>query len=144
MARSMAASGSSRRRAWAARRLRTKLISRALRTCCVSQSSASSTVSIPSQVSGMPLALGPVGAQVAVEEQVHLRGDPALHVDAVGDVADRHVLLGRVGEERLPHPPRDRAVQGADAVGVPRELQGQHGHAERLVGVARDRPVPVP
>ena len=69
---------------------------------------------------GKPLALGPVGPQVPVEEQVHLRRDPALDVNPVGDVADRDVLLGRVDEERLPHPSRDRAVQRTDAVGIPR------------------------
>ena len=58
MARSMAESGSSRRRAWEASRLRTKLINRAFWTCCVSQSSASATVSIPTQVSGWRWRLG--------------------------------------------------------------------------------------
>ena len=31
-------------------------------------------------------------------------------------------------------------MQGADAVGVPRQFERQHGHAERLVGVARINP----
>ena len=68
-----------RRGGWAcaARRRRTKSISRAFRTCCVSQSSASSTVSMPVPGLGMAHPLGPVGAEVAVVEQVHLRGDPA-------------------------------------------------------------------
>ena len=95
---------------------------------------------MPSQVSGQPLVLGPVHAQVPVEHQGHLGGDPGLDVDAVGDVADRHVLLGEMGIQGLPHPPRDHAVQGADAVGVARELEGQHGHAERLVPVADVHP----
>ena len=88
----------------------------------------------------MTLATRPVGPQVAVEEQVQLRGDPALDVHPVGDVADRHVLLGPAREQGLPHPPRDHAVQRADAVGVLRELQRQHGHAERLVVVGRVDP----
>ncbi len=88
----------------------------------------------------MPLLARPVVAQVAVEEQVHLRRHPALDVHAVGDVADRHLFLGTVGEQRLPHPPRDGAVQRADAIGVPRELQRQHGHAERLVVIGRVDP----
>ncbi len=44
------------------------------------------------------------------------------------------------GEQRLPHPPRDHPVQGADAVGVARQLERQHRHAERLVGIAGIHP----
>ena len=42
---------------------------------------------------------GPVQAEVAVVQVLHLRGQPAEDVHAVGDVADRHLLLGAVRVE---------------------------------------------
>ena len=78
MARSMAASGSSRRRACDARRFRTKLISRAFEHLLRLPELGVLDRLDPVPGLGVPLALGPVGPQVAVEEQVHLRGDPAL------------------------------------------------------------------
>ena len=89
---------------------------------------------------GEPLVPGPVHTQMAIEQEGHLGRHPGLDVHAVGDVADRHVLLGEVRVQRLPHSPRDHAVQGADAVGVPRQLQCQHGHAERLVRIGGIHP----
>ena len=71
---------------------------------------------------------------------MRLGRDPARDVDPVGDVADRHVLLGHVDVQRLPHPPRDDPMQCADAVGVTRQLEREHGHAERLVGIGRVDP----
>ena len=79
----------------------------------------------------------PAGLEVAVVKLHHLVGQPGGDVDAVGDVADGDLLLGPPRPEMGPHPPRDVAVQVAHGVGPPRELQPQHGHAERLVVVLR-------
>ena len=82
-------------------------------------------------------AVHPVGGKVAVVELLHLPGQPALDVDAVGDVADGDFLLDAPRPEVGPHPPGDVAVQVAHGVGPAGELQPQHGHAERLVLVLR-------
>ena len=79
----------------------------------------------------------PAGLEVAVVKLHHLVGQPGGNVDAVGDVADGDLLLRPPRPEMGPHPPRDVAVQVAHGVGPPRELQPQHGHAERLVLVLR-------
>ncbi len=94
----------------------------------------------PGPGGGQAHVLRPVDAEVAVEKLVHLRGDPAPDVDAVGDVADRDLFLGPVRVERVPHLPRNLAMQGADPVGVAVELQGQDRHAVRLLVVARVDP----
>ena len=51
---------------------------------------------------------------------------------AVGDVADRDLVLAVVRPEHLPRLARDAAVQRRDAVRVARHLERQHGHAQRL------------
>ena len=81
--------------------------------------------------------VGPVGAQVAVVNLVHLRRQPGLHVHAVGDVTDRHAFLGHARVQAGPHGARDVTVQRRDRVGAARQLQRQHGHAERLAVIAR-------
>ena len=47
---------------------------------------------------------------------------------------------GLSGIEAVPHVPADAAVQFAHGVGGARELQRQHGHAERLLQVLRIHP----
>ena len=86
---------------------------------------------------GLAHAARPVGGEVAVVELLHLAGQPAVDVHAVGDVADGDFLLDAPRPEVGPHPPRDVAVQAAHGVGPARELQPQHGHAEGLVLVLR-------
>ena len=49
--------------------------------------------------------LHPVGAEVTVVDQPHLRREPGVDVHAVGDVADGNVFLSHAGEERRPHRP---------------------------------------
>ena len=71
-----------------------------------------------------------------IEDEMHGRGEPRRRVHAVGDVADRHALLGDAWVERAPHRARDLAVQRRDGVGAMRELERQHRHAERLARVA--------
>ena len=61
---------------------------------------------------------------------------PAHEMNAVGDVADGHLLDGFAGIEALPHVAADLAVQFADGVGGAGKFQRQNGHAERLVAVA--------
>ena len=82
-------------------------------------------------------AVHPVGREVAVVELLHLPGQPALDVDAVGDVSDGDFFLDAPGPEVRPHAAGDVAVQVADGVGAAGKLQPQHGHAEGLVLVLR-------
>ena len=58
-------------------------------------------------------------------------------MDAVGDVADGHLLHRLARPEALPHLPADLAVQFAHAVGRAGMFQAQHGHAESFVLVLR-------
>src|SRR5665213_560468 len=62
---------------------------------------------------------------------------PAEQMNAVGDVADGHVLFRHAEIKRLPHVAADLAVQFADAVGGARMFQREHGHAERFLRVFR-------
>ena len=48
----------------------------------------------------------PAGAEMPVVELMHLLGEPRADVDAVGDVADRHLLLGPPGKSGV-HMARD-------------------------------------
>ena len=59
---------------------------------------------------GVGDAVEPAGAQVLEQQRVHVRRHPGAHVDAVGDVADRHLLLGPARVEPLPHLARDAAM----------------------------------
>jgi len=47
--------------------------------------------------------LEPARAEMPLVDETHLRCQPAVHVDAVGNVADRHQMLRRGGKERPPH-----------------------------------------
>ena len=82
-------------------------------------------------------AVEPARPQVLEQERIHVGRHPGAGVDAVGDVADRHLLLGLAGVEPLPHLARHPAVEGRDAVGAAGEIERQHGRAERRVGVLR-------
>ena len=86
---------------------------------------------------GLAHAAHPVGGEVAVVELLHLPGQPALDVDAVGDVSDGDFLFDAPRPEMGPHAPGDVAVQVAHGVGPARKLQAQHGHAEGFVLVLR-------
>ena len=79
--------------------------------------------------------LAPVGAHVLRVEILHRRREPGADVDAVGDVADRHLVLAVVRPEHLPRLARDAPVQRRHAVRVARHLERQHGHAQRLAVV---------
>ena len=83
---------------------------------------------------GVARARGPVGAEVAVVDLAHLRREPGRHVDAVGDVADRHAIFAAIGIKRAPHRARDLAVQRGDGVGAVARLEREDRHAEGLVG----------
>src|SRR4030095_1865954 len=56
-------------------------------------------------------ALHPVGAEVPVVDEAHLRRKPGVYVHAVGDVADRDVLLTHTWEQRHPHRARNLPMQ---------------------------------
>src|SRR5579885_339099 len=60
--------------------------------------------------------LGPILAQIVSEKLIHLRADPGGGVDAVSDRIDRHLVNVHPRPEKLPHLPRDIAVQRADAI----------------------------
>ena len=81
----------------------------------------------------------PVGAQMPVVELVHLRREPGVGVNAVGDVADRHAIFADASKQRRPHRARDLGVQRRDGVGAARDLERQHRHAECFVIVVRHR-----
>ena len=87
---------------------------------------------------GLGAPLGPVRAEMAVVELVHLLREPRADVNAVGDVADRHLFLGSSREERRPHGARDLAVQRRHRVGAARQLQREHRHAEAFVADRTD------
>ena len=74
---------------------------------------------------------------MAIVELVHLLREPRADVDAVGDVADGHLLLGSSREERRPHGARDLAVQRRHRVGAARQLQREDRHAEPFVRIGR-------
>ena len=84
---------------------------------------------------GLAHAAEPVVREDAVVELQHLPRQPRGHVDAVGDVPDRHLLLDPPGPEVGPHLAADVAVEGANGIGPPRHLQAEHGHAEQLAGI---------
>ena len=85
--------------------------------------------------------LAPVGADVLRVEVLHGGRQPGPDVDAVGDVANWHLVLAVVRPEDLPRLSGDAAVQRGDAVRVARHLERQHRHAERLtVIVGADAP----
>ena len=71
----------------------------------------------------------PVGEVFAVE-RLKFRGEPRFGVDAVGDGADGHFVLGHAGPDVLPQPLADFAVELAHAVGVAAGAQGEDGHRE--------------
>ena len=79
--------------------------------------------------------LAPVGRRCAVVEVLHRRREPGAHVDAVGDVAHRDLVLAVVRPQHLPRLARDAPVQRRDAVRVARHLERQHRHAQRLAVV---------
>ncbi len=69
---------------------------------------------------------------------MHVGRQPGAHVDAVGDVADRHLLFGPARIEVVPHPARHAAVQGRHAVAAPGEVERQHRRAERRRRIVRE------
>ena len=54
-------------------------------------------------------------------------------MDAVGDVADGHRILGAAREEAHPHLARDLSVQRGYGINAAREPEPQHGHTEHLL-----------
>jgi len=54
-------------------------------------------------------------------------------MDAVGNVSDGNRVFEFAGEESGPHSAGDFTVQRGNGIGVPRELQAEHGHAETFV-----------
>ena len=76
-------------------------------------------------------------AKLATPEFSHRPFHPAGQMDAVGHVADRHVVHRSLRIKAVPHLAADPAVQLAHAVGGARRLERQHGHAEFLVVVVR-------
>ena len=79
---------------------------------------------------GLGAVVGPVDAHVAAVELPHLGREPGVHVHAVGDMADGHLVGGALGPQRPPHLPGYVAVDRRHGVGVPARPQGQDGHAE--------------
>ena len=74
---------------------------------------------------------------MAIVELMHLLREPRADVDAVGDVADRHLLLGSTRKERRPHRARHLAVQRRHGIGAARQLQREDRHAEAFVRIGR-------
>ena len=62
---------------------------------------------------------------------------PIRHVDAVGDVSDRDLVLGPVRKERLEDVPAHLPVQAAHAIDRPAPAKGQIGHVEAFGRVVR-------
>ncbi len=62
---------------------------------------------------------------------------PARDVDAIGDMADRHLALWPAAKQRLEDVPADPAVLAADADAQPGATHRQIGHVERLSRVVR-------
>ena len=60
---------------------------------------------------GFRAAPRPIGSEVPIVEAVHLRREPGGHMDAVGDVTDRHPFFCDAWIERRPHRTRDVPVQ---------------------------------
>ena len=68
---------------------------------------------------------------------VRRRRVPARHVDAVGDVSDRHFVRRPARKERLEEMAADFAMQTADAIDRAAAADGQIGHVESLRRVVR-------
>ena len=79
----------------------------------------------------------PTSVELATPEATHRALHPAEQMNAVGDVADGHLVLGQIGPETIPHVPAHLAVEFTHAVGGPAGLEREHRHAERLVGLLR-------
>ena len=75
-------------------------------------------------------ALAPIFAQIFVEQVSHPAGEPGFGVDAVGDVPDRHFILRQIRPKVVVHFAGHPAVDFGHSVGVAREAQRQHRHAE--------------
>ena len=84
---------------------------------------------------GLAAAQLPSRAQMAIVEAKHLRGQPSGDMNAVGDVSDGHRVFQFAREKSSPHGAGNFAVQRGNGVGVPRQLQAEHGHAETFVAV---------
>ena len=76
------------------------------------------------------VAIAPAGVEVVVEQPRHLGRHPRRHVDAVGDRADRPLVVRDARPERRPHLARDLAVQLADGVDRARRPQRERRHVE--------------
>jgi len=85
----------------------------------------------------VPRLAQPVRPEIAGEERGHLLGDPGAGVDPVGDALDRHLRERHVGPVRLPHPPRNFAVEPAHAVRPGSGPKRQERHVELLVRILR-------
>ena len=84
-------------------------------------------------------AVHPALAEVAIEQRAHRIAQPGGEVDAVGDVADGHLVDRAIGPQRGPHLARDLAVAAADAVARAARVQGELRHAEGLAVVVGAR-----
>ena len=134
---STTSSGSPRRSAASAARRRANAISRVLSVWCVSHSSPSSTLldRLPARRIGARAAAsrrrggGRRGGCIAAASQV--RTWTPLVMWPIGTCSSLARATGRSTS------PANAAVQRRDRVGVMRQLQRQHRHAERLVRVAR-------
>ncbi len=122
---STAASSSLRRRHWRLRRRRTNSSSRLFSALCVSHSSPGSTCRCSARLRRPPCRSSQSTGEDLVVELLHRLGEPARDVHAVGDVADRHLLLHPPGPEVGPHAARDLAVQRADGVRPARAASGR-------------------
>ena len=86
---------------------------------------------------GLAHAFHPGCREIAVVQLLHSAGQPALNVNAVGDVPDGYFLFHAPWPEMGPHAPGDVPVQIAHGVCAAGKFQAQHGHAERFVVVLR-------
>ena len=74
---------------------------------------------------------------MAIVEPEHLRSEPGGDVHAVGDVPDGNFVFGLAFVKARPHIAGDLAMKSGNGVGAPRKAEGEHRHAEGLVGVVR-------
>ena len=76
--------------------------------------------------------LGPLGAEIAVEQTDHFMAQPSLAVDAIGDSDDGDLVFGKGGKNVGPHFAGDLSMQVAHGIGVVGQAESQNGHAEIL------------
>ena len=78
----------------------------------------------------------PLAAEIAIEDELNVRRQPGARMNAIGHMADRHLIGRHLRPEVVPHFSRDIAVQPTDAVDAIGQTDRKHGHREALLAIS--------